>query len=231
MSHPSPASPAENMGQPAFPTWADWRQLKPPTWLEDALQPERLRDSLIRYIPEFVTGSLRLQHFATKRLRLSDDEPGWRGTFLLAVEGLQPGRQQVVPLQGFIRVDDIGLSPGIGGEAFDVVNWHCYLPDLHLELRTLPLDKELAALPQLVDAQSAQVWLEQSLRSASSTYHDLTIQQCSATVMRYKPGNRATVRYQLGYGAAADGHNWPALVIAKTYKGARQNQPWMSQLF
>lgn len=207
--------------QPLPPTWADWRQLTPPTWLVDALKPEKVRESLVRYVPEFADGTLRLIHFETKRLRLREDNQGWWGTFLLSVEGLQLGRQQVVPMRGtVVALGAEALTAGVDGGVFGSPTWHCYLPDLHLDMRPLPADNDLFALPQLVNGADARGWLEESIHHCSPAYAAMQIAECLATVLRYKPGNRATVRYDLTYATTApDGRLWPVSIFAKTYKG------------
>jgi hypothetical protein len=189
--------------------------------LTDALKPEKVRDSLARYVPEFAAGTLRLTHFETKRLRLRDDNQGWWGTFLLSVEGLQPGRQQVVPMRGtVVAIGADALAVGVDGGAFGSPTWHCYLPDLHLDMRPLPADDDLFGLPQLVDGAVARSWLQEQIHICSPAYAAMQIAQCSATVLRYKPGNRATVRYELTYTTSAPGgHPWPTPLFAKTYKG------------
>lgn len=213
--------PTPSGSEPLPPAWADWRQLTPPSWLVDALKPDKVRESLARYVPEFAAGTLRLTHFETKRLRLREDNQGWWGTFLLSVEGLQPGHQQVVPMRGtVVALGADALSAGVDGGAFGTPTWHCYLPDLHLDMRPLPTDSELFALPQLVDGAEARIWLEEQIRASAPLYATMQIEQCLATVLRYKPGNRATVRYDVTYATTSPSERpWPAPIFAKTYKG------------
>lgn len=99
--------------------------------------------------------------------------------------------------------------------------WDCYLPDLRLVLQSQSQETELAALPQLLDPQQSRCLLQESMRvgSAAPTYGELQIAASTPKVMRYKPGNRCTVLYQLDYEAQAAEQRWPTVVVAKTYNG------------
>jgi hypothetical protein len=89
------------------------------------------------------------------------------------------------------------------------------LPELGLSLAVEDGDAALEALPDLTDPDRARPLLEGAIRSDGS-HPELRIERCTAEVMRYKPGSRCTVRYQLELGPGADG---PDVVVAKTYHG------------
>src|SRR5689334_10971618 len=58
------------------------------------------------------------------------------------------------------------------------------------------------------------------MRQGEPAYRDIWIQACHPEVLRYQPGLRATVRYQLTYPPdQPTAHDWPAVVVAKTYEG------------
>ncbi|HEU5088407.1 MAG TPA: phosphotransferase, partial [Roseiflexaceae bacterium] len=99
-------------------------------------------------------------------------------------------------------------------------DWNWIVPELRLALVTLPDEAELPSLPRLVDAEQSRALLETALRAASPVYADLQLESCTPRVVRYKPGSRCTILYDLVYppGANADGR-WPDLVAVKTYKG------------
>jgi hypothetical protein len=201
--------------------WADWRQWTPPTWLANAVKPNLIRGALLRHAPEFASGQLRLRHCEVKRLRLREEKGVWSGIFLLAVDGLRAGLSQVVPVRGTLLPPGMTEpAAGTDGATFGREDWHCYLPELRLDLRAEPPEAELAALPQLTDPEQARALLEASIRVQSPAYRDLRLQACHPEVMRYKPGSRCTIRYQLEYPPSQPGtSNGPPLVVAKTYKG------------
>src|SRR5690606_6664879 len=75
-------------------------------------------------------------------------------------------------------------------------------------------------LPRLTDPAAARDLLEESIRAASPAYRDIQLQACRPKVMRYKPGSRCTILYYLEYAAdQAVGHEWPDIIVAKTYQG------------
>ena len=64
-----------------------------------------------------------------------------------------------------------------------------------------------------------------SIRAAAPNYQDLRIEACAPKIMRYTPGSRCTILYRLQYPAdLAAGRDWPAIVVAKTYKGGKGKQ-------
>ncbi|HEV8649719.1 MAG TPA: phosphotransferase, partial [Actinomycetes bacterium] len=55
---------------------------------------------------------------------------------------------------------------------------------------------------------------------------DLRIRSCTPRVMRYKPGSRCTILYQLDYEEGAADPSWPDVVVAKTYHGDKGRVAW-----
>ena len=193
-----------------------------PSWLAAVVTPEAVCSGLRRQVSEFASGQLSVHSCEVKRLRLRESEGVWSGTFLLTIEGLQPGQTQVVPVHGTLIPPGLVESVKEGNNyPFGSAQWFCYLPDLHLELRTQLPDAELAMMPQLIDPEQARRLLEKSIRSGGSAAHQgMRIQACQPRVARYKPGSRCTILYHLAYQAeVAQEHNWPTVVVAKTYHG------------
>lgn len=192
-----------------------------PNWLLTATQPASVSSVLTSSIPDFITGDMTLQACKIGRCRLSDASHAWTGTYQLTVETPATRQHQVISLQGTI------FPPGQGDPdhvqapaAFGTVGWRWYVPELRLELAMPVPDAVLPVLPQLTDPETARILLERSLRASAPPYRDLQIQACRPEMLRYHPGLRATVRYQLTYPAAlAAGRGWPEMVIAKTYDG------------
>jgi len=195
----------------------------PPSWLTAAITSEQICQGLRRQVAEFAVGQLVVRSCAIKRLRFRKNLGVWNGTFILTIEGLRPGagQPQVVTLQGTL------LPPGIveplasnNDYPFGADQWRCYLPELHLELRTQQPDTELAMMPQLIDPEQARSLLEASIRNGgSAARQDLHIQACQPRVARYKPGSRCTILYHLEYQPTlAQTQQGPSVVVAKTYQ-------------
>ena len=98
----------------------------------------------------------------------------------------------------------------------DVPDW---LGRLETASETPPADSALPALPLLVDPCRARALLEDGIRAGSPAYADIRIAGCTPSVACYKPGSRCTVVYRLEYGPAAEGKDWPDVVVVKTHWG------------
>jgi len=90
------------------------------------------------------------------------------------------------------------------------------LPELRLTVRSVSADPGLPALPSLTEPDAARALLEQALRSRGRA--ELRLVAVRPRLARHKPGNRATVVYELTYAPGAD-PDWPRTVVAKTYRG------------
>ena len=192
-----------------------------PDWLLTATQPASVSSVLTSSIPAFTTGDMTLLACKIRGLRVSDANQAWIGTYQLTVETPTTRQRQVISLQGTLFPPGQGDPDHVCTEAaLGTVGWRWYVPELRLELAIPPRDPVLPVLPQLTDPAAAQALLERSLRASAPRYRDLHIQACRPEVLRYHPGLRATVRYQLTYPADLPArHNWPDVVIAKTYDG------------
>lgn len=212
---------------------ADWRAYRPGEWLTRVVDPQQVRAAIERHIPEFAQGALRLAHCQVKRLRLRDQQGYWTGTYLLDVAGGPNGAVETVAVLGKLYpptfaepayVAHTNAEANKGGLAapFGAQEWRCYLPELRLEMTMQPEERTLTSLDQLTDPVMARVLLEESIRHGSPTYADIEIAACHPRIMRYKPGSRCTVLYHLDYASnGADAHQWPPLVVAKTYRGEK----------
>jgi hypothetical protein len=190
-----------------------------PDWLSAIAQPERVRRSLLAAIPEFAGGALTLLDCEVRRLRIKDDY--WTTLYNLTVAGPEPEEPRRVAVRGtLLRLDAPAPEWAPGEIPFGAEGWRGYLPDLRLALEMQPPDAALPALPYLTDPQEARALLETSIRAHAPGYADLQIAACTPRVMRYKPGSRCTILYNLEYPAdLAAARRWPEIVVAKTYRG------------
>ncbi|MEO7908158.1 MAG: phosphotransferase [Roseiflexaceae bacterium] len=192
-----------------------------PDWLVAIVQPERVRAALAQAIPEIAAGELVALACEISRVRMKKES--WNGIYQLTVERPDGDKRQIVRMQGML-IPPAAPEPSqsANGRAFGSDGWSCYIPDLRLLLETQPPEVALPALPTLTEPEQARALLEQSLRAAAPEYRDLRIQSCVPRVVRYKPGSRCTILYDLHYPTElTSGHSWPTLVAVKTYKGSK----------
>jgi aminoglycoside phosphotransferase (APT) family kinase protein len=188
---------------------------------------QRIISGLTSCIPEFASGQLILRDCKPDHFRFK--KGFWTGRYDLTVADPGSTDNRVISIEVTIlpqgypsRIQP--ASPGVfGGE-----RWQAYLPELHVDLRMLEPETALASLKFLTDPEESRQFIEQGLRMGSSAYHDLRIQSCIPQVLRYKPGSRCTIRYQLEYppeAATSEGvshsQTWPGTIIAKTYRGEK----------
>jgi len=197
--------------------WSGLDQLASlPDWLNAATDPERVLPALALAIPELVSGALTI----SARLKRGD----WIGVYTLTFGETHSSGPRVVVLRGTILPPDRLVPPGLTADppAFGTVGWRSYLPALRIAFEMEPPDAALASLPILTDPDQARALLERSIRAAAPTYAGLRIEACVPTIMRYTPGSRCTILYRLSYPPARTrGHDWPEIVVAKTYKGGK----------
>jgi hypothetical protein len=193
--------------------------MEPPAWLGPAGHAEPVRAALEHQVPEFASGELAIRDLVVKRMRLKKGQDGWTGQYEVSIAAPHSEPRAVMLFARLIPPDlpepDIAGSVG----AFGQPDWRCYLPELRLELQTQPADPALPALPALTDPDQARALLERGIRACSPAYADISIQSCTIKHLRYKPGSRATVVYDLQYAQEHATHNWPPIVVAKTYSG------------
>jgi aminoglycoside phosphotransferase (APT) family kinase protein len=178
-------------------------------------------------VPEFRGGRWALKACDVGHIRYQSDF--W--TALVQLTARKPGEGQdvVIPLQARIfppgQLTGAARVEGSLGQA----GWLARLPELNLELRAREAETVLAALELLTDPEAARQFLESSIRADSPNYRDLRIQSCTPKVVRYKPGSRCTVLYQLAYDPhERQSNHWPELVVAKTYRGEKGKNAYES---
>jgi phosphotransferase family enzyme len=198
---------------------------KPPDWLAATADPVRVAEVVQRSIPEIASGRVRLDMFEIRRVRIRQgsnralyrvsltDGRGERKEVQLRGELLPPGAAEPEPAQN--------------GARFPSPDWRGYLPELRVDLTLEPPDSALPGLATLVDAERARAWLERTIR-ASSGHAELRIRACSPQVMRYNPGSRCTVLYELEYASDRGGRGWPETVVAKAWHGSKGPNAWQS---
>lgn len=187
-----------------------------PEWLAAPAQPERVAAALERIVPEIASGDLAIRRCKPDRLRLKGR--GWEALYVLTLEELQTQTVRQVKLAGVLTPPGVERASQPTGGPFGAPDWRAYLPELRLDLWMAPEDAVLELLPILSDAEQARALLEQSIRACTPDYAEIRISAARPRVARYKPGNRATVVYELEYAQASDAsHGWPTLVVAKTY--------------
>ena len=179
------------------------RTYRQPGWLRDSLDPDLCAAALSARIGDLVPEALAVRSVRvtdararTRRwtLRYEADVVTRRGdrTVLLVAERYPP---EAPP-----PADDAAVV----------------LPELQLNVRAVPADHGLPALTALTDPAAARALLERVLRGR--TRPDLCLVGARARLARHKPGNRATLVYDLAYAPGAD-PQWPRTVVAKTYRG------------
>jgi hypothetical protein len=182
-----------------------------PDWLAAAADATRVAASLHAGVAELSGGGWSLTGCKPK-LRLKEGDR-WEAAYRLALTD-PTGAERPVRLVGEYapRRD----APGGGAVAHGTLgssSWNVVIAPLGLTLRTQPEDEGLPSLPELTEPVRARRLLEEGMRRS---WPDLRIETCDPEVMRYKPGSRCTVRYQLRYAAGSSG---PPTVVAKTYRG------------
>jgi hypothetical protein len=194
-----------------------------PAWLEAMTRPDTLRDSFAQAIPEFADGRLTLQAVHLQRARLKGDS--YSAMFDLTLSD-GAASERTVSVGGALGPPEMmSIDRDAGNVGTEVPlgepGWRARVPDLGLELWTLPPDEALPALPALSDPVRSRDLLERGIRESSPAYRDIRIRSSVPDVVRYKPGSRCTVVYHLDYDDPDASRGWPELVVAKTYRGAK----------
>ena len=189
-----------------------------PDWMMAARDPDRICAAFSEAIPEFRSGQLILHECDSSNVRYKGEN--WKGFYELTVS--QPGESSTSE----IHLDGVLSAPGTNSDrpllvenALGSEDWHAYIPALNLELWTKKPEAVLSALDMLTDPEQSRAYLMSRIRAGSPAYQDLQIQASHPKIVRYKPGSRCTIVYQLDYPANSDAdHRWPELVVAKTYR-------------
>ena len=189
---------------------------KLPDWMMAARDPERICAALSQAIPEFVSGNLILRECDSSNVRYKSEN--WNGFYELTVS--KPGEENtsMINLDGTLSAPDVNANrPLLVENALGSEEWHAYIPALNLELWTKKPEGVLSALDMLTDPEQSRQYLMDRIRAASPAYQDLQIEASHPKIVRYKPGSRCTIVYNLDYPRDAN-HRWPELVVAKTYR-------------
>lgn len=194
-----------------------------PTWLTELTDAARLRTALGAAIPEARSGTLEILDCRPARLRLKNGS--WVGRYDATVRS-GAADPHVVRLRATTLPAGARVVGGPPVADFGTPDWQGQLPELRLMLQTEPADAALPALPVLTDPDAARELLETSIRDAGPGYADFTLRSCIPEIMRYKPGSRCTVRYQLDYPEGLARPDWPRVVVAKTYHGDKGQVAW-----
>ena len=180
------------------------RPCRLPGWLRDAtdsgLVAAALTDRIDAVVPDATT---------VYRVRVEDARVKRRGWILRYTADIAAADGDgAVVLTAELRPPGSGWRPSPDDSAV-------WLPELGMAVRTLPADPGLPALPSLTDPAAARELLERVMRDSARP--GLRLMDVQPRLARYKPGNRATLVYQLRYPDGAD-PTWPPTVVAKTYR-------------
>jgi hypothetical protein len=206
----------------------------PPGWLVAVANTDRVRGALETTVREFASGALLLRECRVKRLRLKRGQSDWTGQYELIVEQPEAESGEGVSTQmlearlippRFPEPSVTDPETPLGTEG-----WHIYLPELRLELWARPHDVALPALEILTDPQRACPLLEKCIQEASPNYRDARVLSVAVRSMRYKPGSRATVVYQVEYPPGDRDKGWPGVVVAKAYSGEKGQNAYEGML-
>jgi Ser/Thr protein kinase RdoA (MazF antagonist) len=194
---------------------------RPPSWLVTiGSDGETVAETLRRIVPEFASGALRLTRCEVKRPRLHAD--GFRGRYRLSVVA-QGGAERTVELRvEWMAPSQLPQRDSDPDAAFGEPGWRLIAPDLGVVLTPEPPgDESLPLVHSLTDPALAADVLQRALGGDSSGYPGFAVHGCDLEVMRYKPGSRCTVRYQLTLPPEQEERGWPRAVIGKIWHGEK----------
>ena len=190
-----------------------------PDWLAVLMRPGRLEASLRAHVPELGDGRLTLLECRADQLRAK--EASWlaRCRAVVAAPASGPEAQPVeVVLVGDLRPPTRSAPalplPG-SAVAFGEPGYEVYLPDLRLHLHSQAEDQRLPSLGALSEPEASARIIERMLREGG--YPEATVASSTPTVVRYKPGSRCTILYDLTYDPPSSA--LPNPVVAKTHQG------------
>ena len=186
-----------------------------PGWLASIKDPAPVSQALSRHVPEIAMGSVILKKCKIGHMLLKDRL--WQNRCTLKVRVPDEGGDRTIELSGiFFPPGVLSSDQGTVEGVFGAEGWHAIFPELNLELRTEEPETELESVALLSDPESSREFLERSLRGLSLANRSLHIQSCKPEIIRYKPGNRCTILYQLEYAPDAPVESYqPEVVVAK----------------
>lgn len=203
-----------------------------PRWLSAFMEPGRLETSLRRAVPELADGRLTLLGCEPQRLRAKGDQ--WLARCQVTVAAPDGSRRDVVLVGRVVPpAEDArpGPAPREPRVAFGEPEWCCYIAGIRLWLQVQPADTALPALPKLVDPAAAAQLMGQCLLGAG--HRGVQVLGCTPRVVRYKPGSRCTIVYQMRYQRDADGTGTAGStpldpLVAKTHEGDKGHVAWQA---
>jgi hypothetical protein len=186
-----------------------------PDWLAGLMRPGRLEASLKAHVPELRDGRLALVECRADQLRAKEDSWLARCRAVVAASGNDPVEVVLVgelypPTRPDPDLPLAGAEVGFGEPGHEV-----FLPDLRVHLRTEEEDPGLPSLGALSEPEASARIIERMLRA--SGYPEATVASSTPNVLRYKPGSRCTILYDLTYDPPSA--RLPRPVVAKTHQG------------
>lgn len=194
---------------------------------ESFQDPNKMRGLLQDHLPEFSSGNLLIssceidylllkksfkedfQHKAVLgvgcELQVTDRFTQRHGRLKLYGKAYLGGRSEKI----FKSLPPVPLSPPSFGEPL------VHLPDLDMIIWAFPNDPELRHLPKLLDLKAAQEHIPYQACLGQELCSSENLKVLSATMVRYKPELRCTIRYDL----EGETRNTPKVfsIFAKTF--------------
>jgi hypothetical protein len=183
-----------------------------PEWLAAPMRPGALERSLREQVPELADGRLQLVGCRADRLRAKGTD--WLARCRVWVRAADEPVEIV--LAGTL-VPPGAPTPVLTGPdvPFGQPGYEVYLPHLRLHLALEEVDPGLPALAALSDPEASARLVEQMLRAGR--YPEARVSSSTPHVVRYKPGSRCTIVYDLAYDPPSA--QLPNPVVAKTHQG------------
>ncbi|GAA4410797.1 hypothetical protein GCM10023168_30870 [Fodinibacter luteus] len=193
-----------------------------PDWLAGLMRPGRLEASLRRHVPELADGRLVLVECRADRLRAKDEN--WLARCRVVVADpagpadAAPAEPREVVLVGQLyppRRPDPQLPVPGSSLPFGEPGYGVFLADLRVHLAAEEEDPGLPSLGALTDPEASARVIERMLRAGA--YPQARVASSTPNVVRYKPGSRCTILYDVAYDPPTDA--LPNPVVAKTHQG------------
>ncbi|HEY6933102.1 MAG TPA: hypothetical protein VI452_06850 [Marmoricola sp.] len=193
---------------------------RPPEWLLALEDPDRVLAELrANRAPLGIDGTV-LQGCKFKRADLAGGT--WSTLHRLRVRDGDEADVAEIDLRGRLRLPG-QASERVPAQPPAPERWHGYLPGLRLQVEGQPVDAAPLAPPGSDEHEPARL-IEAALRARGGRFSGLRLAGCRPRVMRYRPGLRCTIRYDLAYPPGARPDEWPDAVIAKVYEEEGQAQ-------
>lgn len=189
--------------------------------------PDKMRGLLQDHLPGFSSGSLIISSCAIDYLLFKRSyKEGFQHKaalgvgYVLHVTNRFTQRHGQLKLYGkahlggrseriFKKLPPVPLSPPSFGEPL------VHLPDLDMIIWAFPNDPQLWHLPELMDLKKAQEHFPYQACLGQEFYSSDNIRVLSATIVRYKPELRCTIRYDLE--SETRNNPQPFSIFAKTF--------------